>query len=214
MSPGDGIIEHNLFVRCEGENELISNKSCNNIYRYNTLLDSKGTQLTLRHGNDCEVYGNYFRGTEGLRIFGDRHKIYENFFEKNTIGINIGNGGAEVADGAAMTSHDRPDDCVISKNILIDNDVQYFIGRRSNGLGATRITFSDNTIVGGRTIARIDGPYPDAVWQNNIVWRTTNIGSLPENAVKRIDPGPLSPESLKLRVLSPDDVGPKAFAGK
>ena len=40
MSEGHGIVEHNLFVRCVGENELISNKSCANTYRYNTIVDS------------------------------------------------------------------------------------------------------------------------------------------------------------------------------
>ena len=53
------------FERCNGENELISNKSSGNIYRYNTLVDSPGAQLSLRHGNDCLVYGNYLRNTEG-----------------------------------------------------------------------------------------------------------------------------------------------------
>ena len=58
LSNGFGLIEHNLFVRCTGENEMISNKSSANVYRYNTLVDSPGAELTLRHGNDCVVYGN------------------------------------------------------------------------------------------------------------------------------------------------------------
>ena len=111
LSTGDGLVEYNLFVRCNGENELISNKSSGNVYRYNTLIDSPGAQLTLRHGNDCLAYGNYFRNTAGLRIFGDRHRVFSNYFEGNSIGIDMGNGDGEVADGAELTSHDRPDDC-------------------------------------------------------------------------------------------------------
>ena len=164
----------------------------------------------MRHGNDCEVYRNYFRGTSGIRIFGDRHKIYENFLEQNAIGIHIGNGGAEVADGAALTSHDRPDDTVITKNILVDNNRQYIMARRNNGLGAPRTTFSENVIVGGDVVARIEGPYPDAVWKDNIVWRNDNVGSMPESGFKRVDPGQLTPEKLGIRVLSPADVGPAA----
>ncbi|HEY0946003.1 MAG TPA: polysaccharide lyase 6 family protein, partial [Opitutaceae bacterium] len=141
LSNGYGLIEHNLFLRCTGENELISNKSCANTYRYNTIADSPGAQLTLRHGNDCLVYGNYFKNTAGIRIFGDRHQVFSNYFEGNSIGINIGNGAGEVADGAALTTHDRPDDCVISFNTLINNTAQYLMTGRTNGLGATNTTF-------------------------------------------------------------------------
>src|SRR5688500_14475487 len=71
MSKGLGVIEHNLFVRCTGENEMLSIKSSANIIQDNTLLDSPGAQLTLRHGNDNIVRRNYLRGTDGIRIFGD-----------------------------------------------------------------------------------------------------------------------------------------------
>jgi poly(beta-D-mannuronate) lyase len=40
------IIEHNLFEKCNGETECISNKSCGNIYRNNTFKAVSGT-LTL-----------------------------------------------------------------------------------------------------------------------------------------------------------------------
>lgn len=53
------IVEYNYFEECDGEIETISNKSCENIYRYNTFYRTAGT-LTLRHGNRCEVYGNFF----------------------------------------------------------------------------------------------------------------------------------------------------------
>lgn len=52
-------VEYNLFEECNGEIEAISNKSCGNIYRYNTFLNCQAT-LTLRHGNRCSVYGNFF----------------------------------------------------------------------------------------------------------------------------------------------------------
>ena len=208
MSTGNGLVEYNLFVRCEGENELISNKSCGNTYRYNTFLDSRGAQLTLRHGNDCIAEKNYFRNTDGLRIFGDRNIIRENFFEQNTLGINIGNGGAEVADGAPLTSHDRPDYTVISKNVMVNNRISYFMGRRSNGLGATFTTFSENIIVGGETAVKIEGPYPGAVWKDNIIWKAGTIGDIPENAYKETDlAGSLSPQALGITVLTPNDVG-------
>src|SRR5688572_31343159 len=45
------------------------------IIQDNTLLDSPGAQLTLRHGNDNIVRRNYLRGTDGIRIFGDRNRV-------------------------------------------------------------------------------------------------------------------------------------------
>jgi poly(beta-D-mannuronate) lyase len=188
MSRGDALVEYNLFVRCMGENELITNKSGGNTYRYNTFLESPGCQLTLRHGNECVVYGNYFRGTDGLRIFGDRHRIFSNYFEGNTLAINLGNGDGEVADGAQLTCHDRPDDCIIAFNTLVDNQVQYAMGGRKNGLGAQRTTFANNLIVGGGTVAKIDGPNPGAVWTGNLLWETKGPGALPEKSYSIADP--------------------------
>lgn len=84
MTESRTIVEYNLFEACDGEIEIISNKSGFNIYRYNTFRDNEGT-LTLRHGNDCEVYGNFFFGGDkrsgGVRIIGERHKVYNNYFE-------------------------------------------------------------------------------------------------------------------------------------
>ena len=207
MSMGHGMIEHNLFERCVGENELISNKSGGNTYRYNTFLDSPGSELSLRHGNECVAYHNYFHNTQGIRIFGDRHYIFENFIEEGSIGIHIGNGGGEVADGAPLTSHDRPDDNVITRNVLINNDRQYFMAPRNNGLGAPRTTFTENILIGGNVAARIGGPYPDPVWRDNIVWNVREIGDMPEYAFRSIDPGVITPESLGINILTPADVG-------
>ncbi len=78
-------VEHNLFENCDGEIEIISNKSCENIYRYNTFLHCEGT-LTLRHGNRCSVYGNFFFGNldkncGGIRLIGEDHKVYNNYLQ-------------------------------------------------------------------------------------------------------------------------------------
>ncbi len=188
MSRGEGLVEYNLFVRCCGENELISNKSCANTYRYNTLLDSPGAQLTLRHGNDCVVYGNIFRGTDGLRVFGDRHHIYSNYLEGNTRGINLGNGDGEVADGAKLTSHDRPDHCIIVFNTLVDNRATYEMDARKDGMGATDTIFANNLIQGGGVVAHLAGPHPGAHGGGNLLWQTGEAGDLPGEAFTKADP--------------------------
>jgi poly(beta-D-mannuronate) lyase len=179
MSQGLGVIERNLFVRCVGENELLSIKSGSNFIQDNTLLDSPGAQLTLRHGNGNIVRRNYLRGTDGIRIFGDRNRVDSNYLERNTGAIQIGNGDGEVADGAALTSHDRPDDTYITSNILVNNERNIFMTGRDKGLGATRTTVAHNIVRGGQPAAVIDGPFTDAIWRDNRIWEVPGGGSIP-----------------------------------
>ena len=206
MSKGLGVIEQNLFVRCTGENELISIKSGSNTIRDNTILDSPGAQLTLRHGNENVVSGNYLRGTDGIRIFGDRNQVTLNHLERNTGAIQMGNGDGEVADGAPLTSHDRPDDTEIAGNTLVDNQRNFFMTGRDKGMGATRTTFAGNIIQGGGPAAAIDGPYPGAIWRNNLVWQTAGPGAMPAGTYREAEPAPrpaatpLTPEGL-LRMI-------------
>jgi len=179
LSKGLGIIERNLFVRCVGENELLSIKSGSNVIQDNTLLDSPGAQLTLRHGNENIVRRNYLRGTDGIRIFGDRNRVDSNYLEHNTGAVQIGNGDGEVADGAALTSHDRPDDTYVTSNVLVNNERNIFMTGRDKGLGARRTTVAHNIIQGGQPAAVIDGPFMDPIWRDNAIWQTTGGGSMP-----------------------------------
>ena len=84
MNVSRTVVEDNLFEHCNGEIEIVSNKSCENVYRNNTFLECAGA-LTLRHGNRCEVYGNVFIGnsqknTGGVRIIGEDHRVFSNRF--------------------------------------------------------------------------------------------------------------------------------------
>jgi poly(beta-D-mannuronate) lyase len=173
VSTGGGIVEFNLFERCRGENDLVSNRSSGNTFRYNTFLESPTAQFTLRHGNGCVVYGNILRNTEGLRIYGDRHVVFSNYFEGNYIGINLGNGSVDTLEGMAPNGHERPDDCIIVFNTLVDNRTHYQMSRRSGqAFGATNTTFAYNILQGGIG-AKIEGPYTGAVWTGNMLWKCT-----------------------------------------
>ncbi len=82
------IVEGNYFERCNGEGEIISNKSGGNNFFNNTFFECEGT-LTLRHGNNAIVAGNWFIGngkklTGGVRVINEGHRIYNNFFYKLT----------------------------------------------------------------------------------------------------------------------------------
>jgi len=231
MSLSNSIVEYNLFEKCEGENELISVKVGGVTLRYNTIRDCPA-QFTLRHGNKNLVYGNYFKNTPGLRIFGDDHKIFSNYFEDCKPAITIGNGGAEVADGAPLVSHDRPDRILIVFNTLINNKENIVQTPRKDGLGATFVTVANNIIQGGGLAAKISGPMLQAVWKGNIVFNVAGAGDLPVGSYQNIDPklvkdaigifqlpanSPLISNSIneypdvkvaaKITVLSPSQVG-------
>lgn len=187
LSSSNSVVEYNLFEDCEGENELISVKASRVTLRYNTIRNCPA-QFTLRHGNFNQVYGNYFTNTPGLRIFGDDHIIHSNYFENCSIAINIGNGGAEVADGAPLTSHDRPDRVLIAFNTLVNNKTNIVQTARNNGLGSTFITIANNIVQGGEAAATIVGPASNHVWEENIIFKTNGAGDMPEGTYTIVDP--------------------------
>lgn len=89
------IIRQNLFEKCNGEAECISNKSCGNLYHENSFVEVSGT-LTLRHGNGCTVekngfFGNGANGTGGIRLIGEDHVVKNNYLE-NLAGDDVRSG--------------------------------------------------------------------------------------------------------------------------
>ncbi len=77
------IVEYCYFTGCNGDDEIISNKSKGNIFRYNTFENNPISQLVLRHGDGAVVYGNFFlNGKGGIRVReGSNHAIFNNYFQ-------------------------------------------------------------------------------------------------------------------------------------
>ena len=85
MMNSQSIVEYNYFDRCNGEHEIISNKSNQNTYRFNTFYECKGT-LTMRHGNETWVEGNVLIGngvafTGGIRLINEKQTVINNYCE-------------------------------------------------------------------------------------------------------------------------------------
>lgn len=180
------LVEYNLFERTEGENEgAICHKSCNNIIRFNTF-GVRSEECSLRHGNNSQVYGNYFINSTGLRFSGDDHIIYSNYFEGCKKAIVCTNGDGEVKEGSQLTCHDRPDRVKIVYNTIIDCQSSFQMPGRNKGLGATDITFANNIIIGSAPVS-IQGSYPGAAWLGNIIWQTP-AGDMPVSGFRTIDP--------------------------
>ena len=188
MSSAFSLVEHNLFIDTRGENEGgICNKSCDNIYRFNTF--GQGCrELSLRHGNRCQVYANFFIGSEGIRFFGRDHKIFSNYFEQCRPAINIGDGDAIIPPGG-LRMHDRPDGVQVVFNTLVSNRVNVVMADRRRAFGATNFVFANNIIVGGGEAVSIKGPLAAARWEGNIIWGDVRgAGDLPAAGYVSMDP--------------------------
>ncbi|SNR27365.1 poly(beta-D-mannuronate) lyase [Maribacter sedimenticola] len=83
MENSNTIVESNYFDRTNGEHEIISNKSGQNTFKYNTFFECTGT-LTMRHGNETLVDGNVFIGngkpsTGGVRVINESQTVINNY---------------------------------------------------------------------------------------------------------------------------------------
>ena len=76
------IVRYNYFEECNGDGEMITNKSSGNLYYNNSFTNTIGT-LTLRHGDSTALLGNYFEAC-GLRVGGANNLIANNYFTKNS----------------------------------------------------------------------------------------------------------------------------------
>lgn len=119
------IVENNYFDRCDGELEIISNKSGFNQFRGNVFFESRGT-MTLRHGNDNLMEGNIFLGngvdhTGGLRVINKRQTIRNNYLE-GLAGYRFG-GALVVMNGvpnSPINRYHQVEDSLIENNTLVN----------------------------------------------------------------------------------------------
>ena len=83
LTNSNTLVEANYFDRCNGEHEIISNKSGQNTYKNNVFYECTGT-LTMRHGNETLVDGNVFIGnnkpsTGGIRVINGQQTVINNY---------------------------------------------------------------------------------------------------------------------------------------
>lgn len=148
LTNSNTIVEYNYFDRCNGEHEIISNKSCQNIYRYNTFYECQGT-LTMRHGNETLVEGNYFFGngrsnTGGIRIINEKQKVINNYCEGLT-GYRF-RGALVIMNGvpnSPLNRYFQVKDSEASNNSFINCDYIQFCA----GSDAERSAVPVNTVV-------------------------------------------------------------------
>ncbi|QDO93977.1 T9SS type A sorting domain-containing protein [Formosa sediminum] len=154
-------VYNNYFYNFSGEIEVISNKSGKNKYYNNTFEDYQGA-LTLRHGNGCEVYNNFFFANKnvfsgGIRVMGENHNIYNNYIE----GVNSkkpdgstsgGTGGINVSNGkpdSSLNEYYQVKNVNIVNNTFVDCDYGLRIGTK---IKSTNTLAPENVIVANNLI--------------------------------------------------------------
>ena len=199
---GFTVVEHNLFEDCDGDPEIISVKTCDDTIRYNTFIRCAGT-LSLRHGNRSSVYGNFFlgegkNGTGGIRLYGDDHLIYNNYFEGLTgttwdAPITLTNG--DYDGGSNLSKHFRINRAIVIHNTLINNKHNIEIGFTNNGKYGKPprdVVIADNIVVADTNeIVKLYSEPIEFTWENNLFWAIENAilgADLDSNAYWSSDP--------------------------
>lgn len=125
LSDSNSTVEANWFEGCDGETEIISNKSGGNTYRGNVFYRSAGS-LTLRQGNGNRVLDNVFlgdgkAGTGGVRVINAQQQVSNNYFQalagsSNRAGLAVMYGQAN----AALSGYSPVVDALIERNTFVD----------------------------------------------------------------------------------------------
>ncbi len=218
LSSGYTTIEYNLFEDCDGDPEIISVKSCDNTIRYNTFRRSQGT-LSLRSGNRSVVEGNFFfgegkPGAGGVRLYGDDHKIINNYFEGlsgTTWDAPIALTNGDYDGGSDLTKHWRINRAVVAFNTLVNNDYGVQIGFNNNG-SYTRpprdVTIANNVVTGSlNEMVKVFTTPVNLTWSGNIMYPVPPavLGvSVSQGEIRVADPLLVRTDSLwKLNLSSP-----------
>lgn len=172
------VVENNYFDRCDGELEIISNKSGRNQFLNNTFYQSRGT-LTMRHGNNNLVEGNVFFGndadhTGGIRVINAGQTIRNNYME-GLKGTRFG-GALVVMNGVPngpINRYDPVKDALIEINSLINSDnIQLGAGSDEERSGVpTDSRFESNLIYNddGRDVFTVYDDMSGIDFENNIL---------------------------------------------
>ena len=179
------LVESNYFDRCNGEHEIISNKSCRNTFRYNTFFECTGT-LTMRHGNETMVDGNVFIGngkpsTGGVRVINETQTVINNYHIGLT-GYRF-RGAFVMMNGVPNSPPNRyvpVTDSKVSYNTFVNCDhIQLCAGSDSERSQAPRISEISNNIFYHETKDKLFTVYDDIsgiTFENNITSKNIETG--------------------------------------
>ncbi len=207
-SKGFNVIELNLFKGASGDPETISVKSSDAIVRYNTYRATNG-EITLRHGNRTQVYGNFMLAdglpsARGIRVLGADHKIWGNTFED-----------IQASPAILLRGGSNPD--------TDTNGREFYRVYRAQVVNNTILRGSGITVGGRGDLPPLDcliannlvqGPAPPVVDSGTGTRVQANLTATSDaDRATRLEAGagaPLTPQNPSRRPLTEADVGPAA----
>jgi poly(beta-D-mannuronate) lyase len=159
------VVEYNLFDNASGDCEIISNKSADNIIRYNTMRNSKAG-ICLRGGRNALVEENYCLRTYGIRVYGEGHTILNNYLEETDYGIMLPAGQygpGKFVNRDVSGSYQVATDVLVANNTIVDPkgpgiEQGGLLGKKHEGvvrnLSPDRIRLVDNRIMASDEISK------------------------------------------------------------
>ncbi len=153
-APSHTIVEYNYFERIQGEAEIISNKSANNIIRNNTVRDSNGSIVT-RHGAEATISNNFIFGDDnpfsgGIRLVDDGHVVTNNYIEGARFQSSNWNGGIVLTtgDGSGDTEngYQNVENVLVAYNTIVDSVNSLNVAGGNNNQAPKDIYFVNNVI--------------------------------------------------------------------
>ncbi|MDI3320993.1 chondroitinase-B domain-containing protein [Pinibacter soli] len=123
-------VRDNRFIECNGEPEVISNKSSDNKYINNSLTNCEG-ELVMRGGFDCIVDSNIVEGGAcGIRINGAHHTVTNNRISnvKTAIRLMYGMATGKTEIGFYIAASD----CIITNNKISHVQTGILVGDSKN----------------------------------------------------------------------------------
>jgi poly(beta-D-mannuronate) lyase len=163
------IVRENRFIRCNGEPEVISNKSSNNTYLTNYFEDCDG-ELVMRGGHDCIIDSNIIKGgNSGIRVNGTGHQITHNDVSNVKTGIRLmygmASGKTEIGFYIAAS------DCIIKYNRIENATTGIFIGDSKNADWTSKF---DTTRYPSRVMQDV-APFNNILADNTFINVKTNV---------------------------------------
>ena len=122
---GRCMIDSNVFVRQDSEAEIITSKSRENIYYFNTFINCQGT-LNFRHGDKQVAINNFFIGNDslfeygGMYVWGSEHIIANNYFNLKRTIKSRGNAAIYLNAGINASEHALAYNIQFIKNVFVN----------------------------------------------------------------------------------------------
>lgn len=202
LSNSRTIITQNVFENCDGEIEIISSKSSENIIYKNTIKTSMGA-ITFRHGNRCimannKVTQNKKKDTSGLRVAaGDSHILFSNLIlDANNTSINVNSGQPSGIYNLPVKN------LQVVNNVSINSGVDCIIGSSSYNINPTNCIYRYNTFYKNNMIPIFSiKDYTNLFFQNNKYFST--------NVSKKIEPTEtvINPSNFDITKINQNNYG-------